>query len=272
MVFSNPGNAHPTSVPGGFLFTQTALRTYQECPYRFRLRYIERIPWLAFPAAPEPEAAVEQGRRFHELARQRFLGLEVGEQTASGGEELARWWAALEASPPALEGYPLRFPEAGLSIPLGPYRLGARYDLLAVGKDTACIVDWKTGRPLPPEEVLVRDLQTRVYLFVLAEGGSAYHRGRPLPPERLHLIYWHPVGPTSVRLAYSPERREEDREVLTDLVARISACPVEEMLSSPDKAVCRGCAYAALCGRPVVGAPEWEEEEPLFEGETWPME
>lgn len=260
-------------IPEGFLFTQTALRTYQECPYRFRLRYIEQIPWPAFPAAPEVEAALERGRRFHELARQRFLGLEVGEQAAAGGEELARWWAALEASPPALEDYPHRFPEAGLSIPFGRYRLGARYDLLAVGEDSACVVDWKTGRPLPSEQVLAQGLQTRVYLFVLAEGGAAYHQGRPLPPERLSLIYWHPAGPTSVRLAYNPERREEDRGFLADLVSRISACPVEEMLPSPDEAACRGCAYAPLCGRPAAGASEWEEEEAFFaEGETWPME
>lgn len=260
-------------IPEGFLFTQTALRVYQECPYRFRLRYIEQIPWPAFPAAPEVEAALERGRRFHELARQRLLGLEVGEQAAAGGEEVARWWAALEGFLPALEDYPRRFPEAGLSIPFGRYRLGARYDLLAVGKDSACIVDWKTGRPLPPEQVLAQDLQSRVYLFVLAEGGAAYHQGRPLSPECLSLIYWHPAGPTSVRLPYSLEQQEEDRAFLTDLVARISACPAEEMLPSPDEGACQGCAYAPLCGRPLASLSEWEEEETLFvEGETWPVE
>ncbi len=259
-------------IPEGFLFTQTALRAYQECPYRFRLRYIEQIPWPAFPASPEVEIALERGRRFHELARQRFLGLEVGEQAAACDEEVARWWAALEGFLPALEGYPRRFPEAGLSIPFGCYRLGARYDLLAMGEEAACIVDWKTGRPLPPEQALGRDLQTRVYLFVLAEGGAAYHRGRPLPPERLSLIYWHPAGPTSVHLSYSTERWEVDRGLLTDLVARISACPVEKMLPSPSEAVCRGCAYAPLCGRPTAGEPEWEAEETLSEVETWPAE
>jgi len=256
------------SLPEGFLFTQTALRTYQECPYRFRLRYLERIPWPAFPAAPEVEAALERGRRFHDLARQRFLGLEVGDQAAACGEEVARWWAALEASPPALEGYPHRFPEAGLSIPFGRYRLAARYDLLAVGEGCACIVDWKTGRPLPAEKVLAQDLQTRVYLFVLAEGGAAYHQGRPLPPERLSLLYWHPAGPTSVRLSYGPERQEEDRACLADLVARISACPAEEMLPVPDEAACRGCAYAPLCGRPGARSEDWEEDfSPEEEGE-----
>ncbi len=260
------------AVPEGFLFTQTALRTYQECPYRFRLRYLEQVPWPAFPVSPEAEAAFERGRRFHELARQRFLGLEVGEQAAAGGEEVARWWAALEASPPALERYPHRFPEAGLSIPFGRHRLGARYDLLAVGEHSACIVDWKTGRPLPPEQALAQDLQTRVYLFVLAEGGAVYHAGRPFSPEALAILYWHPQG--QVHLPYSASRREEDRAYLEALIREITSSRPEDMRPAASEKPCISCAYAPLCGRPTASSFEWEEEEEalLAEAETWPTE
>ena len=256
-------------LPAGFTFTQTALRTYRECPYRFRLRYLEGVPWPAFPTEPANEAALERGQRFHELARQHFLGLDLSGQIGVADEEVARWWAALQAVPPDLSPYPRQYPEAGLSIPLGPFRLAARYDLLVVGEEAALVVDWKTGRALPPPAVLAKDLQTRVYLFILAEGGATYHAGRPFAPEALAILYWHPEGPRQSRLPYDAGQHERDRAFLEALVAQIAGRPAEEMLPTDDLATCGPCSYAPLCGRPGGAEVEWEvEEEPFVEKEA----
>ncbi len=253
----------------GFTFTQTALRTYQECPYRFYLRYLAKVPWPAWPAEAATAAALERGRRFHELARQHFLGLEAGEQARAAGGDLATWWTALQTAPPDLAAWPRRLPEAGLSVPLGEYRLAARYDLLAMGEESALIVDWKTGRPLPAAAALAQDTQTRVYLYVLAEG-SAVYAGRPLAPDALALLYWHPAGPTQVRLPYSQARHRADGGFLGALVQEIAARRPQEMARTTDECACRQCAYAPLCGREGRAAGEWEaEEEPAVEAETW---
>lgn len=256
----------------GFTFTQTALRTYLHCPHQFRLRYIEQVPWPALALDPGVEAAMARGRRFHELACQHFLGLEVAAPAGAADAEVAAWWQAFAAAPPDLSAYPHRYPEAGLSIPMGDFRLAARYDLLAVGESAARIVDWKTGAPLPPLHILADDIQTRVYLLVLAEGDSAYRVGRPLPPESLSLLYWHVAGPCQVLLPYSAARRDEDRTFIQALVEEIVARPREEMRPVDDPAACGRCAYAPLCGRPGGHVPEWEEEVPFAEAETWPME
>jgi len=248
-------------LPAGFTFTQTALRTYLECPYRFRLRYLEGVPWPALPPGPSGEAALERGQRFHELARQHFLGLDVAGQAGAAGAEIARWWAGLLAVPPDLARYPQRYPEAGLSIPLGEFRLAARYDLLAVGDDAAIVVDWKTGRALPPAAVLAEDIQTRVYLYVLAEGGAAYCAGRPFAPGALGIVYWHPEGPRQVHLPYDHDRHRADRALLELLVAEVAGRPAEEMLPTRDAAACGRCAHAPLCGRRVTAEVEWEPEE-----------
>ncbi|MGC8874778.1 MAG: PD-(D/E)XK nuclease family protein [Chloroflexia bacterium] len=255
-------------VAPGFLFTQTALRTYRECPYRFRLRYLEEIPWPAVPAGQGAEQAVELGRRFHELARQHYLGLDPSDQAHSAGEPLLSWWQALQRRPPDLAHCTRCYPEAALSVPMGTFRLSARYDLLALGEDEARIVDWKTG-DLPTEATLAEDLQTRVYLYVLAEGGAAYHEGRPFLPERLSLIYWHPQA--SVRIDYDTRRHTENWAFLEGLIAEIARCPAETMLPTEDLRACAHCGYASLCGRPGEGVLEWEEEE----GEAllaWPVE
>lgn len=259
-------------LPAGFTLTQTALRTYLECPYRFRLRYLDRVAWPSFPPEPDAETARERGQRFHELARQSFLGLDVTAQVEAAGEEVARWWAALQASPPDLSPYPQRYTEAGLSIPLGPYRLAARYDLLAVGDSAALVVDWKTGRTLPLAAQLAGAIQTRVYLYVLAEGGAAYHDGRAFPSEALAMLYWFVQGPRLVRLPYSPEQRDRDCAFLHSLVEEIAARPREDMGRVEDETTCGRCSYAPLCGRPGGAPEEWEPEEDLFpeEMELWP--
>lgn len=252
----------------GFLFTQTALRTYRECPYRFRLRYLEGVPWPATPADPALERTLELGRRFHELARQHYLGLEVSEQVRFAGKPLADWWKALQERPPELSGCERLYPEATLSVPVGAFRLSARYDLLAIGEMKACIVDWKTGE-LPPAAALAEDVQTRVYLCVLAEGGAAYHGGQPLAPEDLRLIYWHPE--TTVAIDYDARRHEENRAFLVEWIAEIARRAPEEMWRVEDDRVCARCGYAPVCGRPGGGVLEWEEEEEEMPPE-WPVE
>ncbi len=258
-------------LPRGFTFTQTALRTYRECPYRFRLRYLDQVPWPAFPAEPVVETALEQGRRFHELARQHFLGLDLHEQLGGVDEQVARWWAILESNPLDLTLYPRHYPEAGLSIPVGDYRLAARYDLLAVGDAAALVVDWKTGRALPASEILARDIQTRVYLYVLAQGGAVYRAGQPFPPQALAILYWHPGGPQQVHLSYDHEQHEADRSFLEGLIDEIAARPAEAMGRVGDETACEPCAYGPLCGRPGGAPDEWEPEEDLSpaEAETW---
>lgn len=251
----------------GFLFTQTALRTYRECPYRFRLRYLEGVPWPAAPGDPALERAAELGRRFHELARQHYLGLEVGEQVRFAGEPLASWWQALHERPPELAGCNRCYPEAALSIPVGAFRLSARYDLLAIGEAEACIVDWKTGE-LPPAAALAEELQTRVYLYVLAEGGAAYHGGKPFAPEALRLIYWHPQA--TVRVDYHTRMHRENRTLLEEWIAEIVRRSPEDMRPVEDPQICARCGYAPVCGRPGAGVPDWDEEEEAFP--EWPLE
>ncbi len=250
------------------MFTQTALRAYRECPYRFRLRYLEGVPWPAAPTDPAAERALDLGRRFHELARQHYLGLEVDEQARSAGPPLADWWQALRTRPPDLAGYPERYPEVALSVPLGRFRLSARYDLLAIGEKGARIVDWKIG-VLPLSPVLAQDLQTQVYLYVLAEGNTVYRRGRLLAPESLSLVYWNPRE--TLLVGYDARTHAQTRAFLEGLVDEIAQCDPAAMRPVEDPSTCSRCGYAALCGLPSGGILEWEEEEEEAFPE-WPPE
>lgn len=241
---------------------QQHLYTFQACPRRFYLRYLVHVPWPEAPLDSELELAYERGRRFHRWVERRFLGLPIaGEGTRD--PVLESWWATFEHDAPALpDGR--RFAETSLTVPIGPdgrHRLTGRFDLLIVGpaadgKPASSLFDWKTGEPREMAR-LVRAWQTRVYLFVLAEGGTALVPRLPeaFAPDRLAFIYWYVADPaTPRRIAYDRVTHHRNRAELEAIVAGIDhQLTAGEWPLTDDWKECRHCPYRAHCGRQAAG-------------------
>jgi hypothetical protein len=98
-----------------------------------------------------------------------------------------------------------RRPEVTLSVALAGHRLVAKFDLLASDPGRrVVIVDWKTWHARPDRVWLAARLQTRVYRYVLVEGGAALNGGQRWQPDQVEMVYWfadHPDRPE--RLPYS---------------------------------------------------------------------
>ncbi len=281
-------------LPPEFQFSQASLQDYVECKRRFLLRYIYRLAWPAVEAEPvaEYEAHVAAGEAFHRLIHQHQLGLPVepltalaggidDEAAAAGNERrLLAWWQNyLEAGPADLP--PARYPEITLSAPAGDYRIVAKYDLIAVQPGRAAvIVDWKTGERRPKRAWLSARLQTRVYRYILTAAGAHLNDGRPLPPDRIAMLYWfadHPGQPE--RLPYSEEQYRADGRYLLGLIAEIAAAGAtgaaleDEFPMTDDERRCRFCPYRSLCGRGIEAGDMAEptlEEADLEPERDWP--
>src|SRR5512147_1473821 len=82
-------------LPEGFLFSQSSLQDYADCPRRFQLRYIERLAWPAVESEPalENERRQQDGQLFHRMVQQQRVGLPV-ERLAplANTPDLQRWW------------------------------------------------------------------------------------------------------------------------------------------------------------------------------------
>ncbi len=246
-------------LPDGFVFSQSSLQDYVDCPRRFQLRYLEHCRW----PAPETDDALEferrmqSGQAFHRLMRQFYSGVAPAllEPVAATDDDLRRWWANHIATPPA--GLPQDVREAEVTLattlcagstPASPcFRIEARYDLLAGtpgGRWT--IVDWKTVEKRTPRERLQSRLQTRIYPLVLVRGGATFNDG-PLAPEGVEMLYWfagYPAQPE--RFAYSAEALMADEAYLQGLLAGIVA-QAGEFLKTQDKRLCHYCVYRSLC-------------------------
>lgn len=264
------------TLPHDFQFSQASLQDYGDCRRRFQLRYVERLAWPALLSEPalESELHTRQGALFHHRAHQFFSGAPA-ERLASpaDGPSLSQWWAnflASQASLPGLEGVSptdLRlYPEITLSIPLGGFRLVAKYDLVAALPGRRLIFDWKTSLKRPRRSWLAERLQTRVYPYVLSRAGAGLDKGESLPPEQVEMIYWFANFPDQPeRFPYSQQQFTDDEAFLTGLLSEIAGLGENEYFLTPDEKRCAYCQYRSLCDRGVRAGPMDAPQEDLLD-------
>lgn len=248
------------------------LASFLNCQRQYQLRFVERVAWPEAPLPDEIAAMVAHGQRFHQLLERHFLGLPVQPED----DTLRIWWNRFKDS--ALSWPNGRFiPETSLTIPIAlptparkAYLLNGRFDLLCIstenGTPSAHIFDWKTGKPLDVP-TLRRDWQTRLYLALVAEGGSALRlsSNRPISPENISLTYWYvdePDAPRTIR--YSTALHQENWTQLQAIVQQLDA--LEDDVIWPltdDWTTCRTCAYQIICGRQAAGTalPQLPDED-----------
>lgn len=239
------------------VLTQSALRDFAECRRRFQLRYLQQLPWPQAPLYGDTAVATARGREFHRLLERHFLGIPVDEEALSD-TVLRGWWASFARSGLAFpDGR--RWLEHELTIPAGDHFLSGRFDLLIVtelaDRVTAHLYDWKTSRPRPVEK-LRQDWQTRLYLAMLAQSGSALTEGeRPLAADNLAMTYWYAAEPDVPRtIRYSSDSHARNWAQILDLVAQINRAQRQDAWTlTADLSRCRHCAYQVHCGRQEGG-------------------
>ena len=236
-----------------FHFSQGNLQDYVDCPKRFQLRYMLRVPWPAVEAEPalENERYLQQGAAYHHLVHQYLVGVPPEQLSRSvTDQDLSRWWKNYLQTDP-VGSYKPRYPEIVLSAPLSGNRLIAKYDVLAVdpGK-RAVIVDWKTHRRRPSRHRLAKRIQTRVYRYLVVWTSSFLNDGQPFEPEQVSMIYWFPNFPEQPEgFAYDLAQYEADGDYLTLLIEEIKGLADQDFPLTDQERRCRYCPYRSLCRR-----------------------
>lgn len=291
-----PGRA--LELPPDFIFSQSALQTYEDCPRRFWLTYVERLPWPAVQAAPiqEHETLLRLGDAFHRLVQRAEIGLDLDLLATDLPDPLDLWFEGYRRYRPA--DLPARnaFGESprsetavfeieyNLTVPIDvplpgrattSVRLTALYDLLYVEPGArAVILDWKTTRRRPDNAVMARRLQSLVYPFVLVEAAHHLPWG-PLDPRQVEMRYWYTAAPDQpIVLDYDRARHEAGggrlRRLLAEILTRNGAdgFPKIEDSETNRQRQCRFCTYRTRCDRGVAPGPldaltdtgEWDND------------
>lgn len=250
-------------LPASITFSRYKLAAFLACQRQFQLHYLQQYPW---PPAPQDDSGREVGRRgqqFHRLLERHFLGLAV-DDPGVGDPLLRQWWLTFRREEPLLPPGE-RLPELTLTVPLKGHLLTGRFDLLVLGEEEVHIYDWKTTRPRP-EGDLRRDWQTRLYLALAVEGGSALYPGaKTVAPHQVTLTYWFVQAPAeSVTFRYDPATHEENWAEIVALVAQIDAALVQEEIwpLTDDLQICARCRYQVLCDRQEAVAALRQEPQP----------
>ena len=239
-------------IPPGHLFSQHSLGTFARCQRRFLLKYVDRQPW-PMPEDQDPaayEAHLARGRVFHQWMVRQQMGLPMEAIALECGDaDLLKWWRAAQAFPWAALPHGLREAELPVVVPLGPFRLYARYDLLALDPEgEAVIVDWKTLETRPSPRTLRERMQTRIYLYTLAAAGHVLTGGQPIRPSQASMFYWfanYPDEPATV--PYGDDAYLSDAEGLPALAETIASLAPDEFAQTDDERLCARCNYRSLC-------------------------
>src|SRR5262245_14281080 len=237
------------SLPEDFIFSQSALQDYKDCLRRFELRYIQEVKWPALEtqSVQEQEAMMERWQTFHHLLHQHAIGVpaEVIEATIRD-PQMRLWWDAYfqwqAANLPAE-----RHPEITLTSTLAGRLLMAKYDLIARKTDGEfLIVDWKTGKSKRRAHLAER-MQTLVYPLVLALAGDWLNENKPIPPERIRMVYWFTEDGRSIEFTLSAEKFQASQRDLASLLDEIETAYEFPMTEKMHR--CQFCVYRSLCMR-----------------------
>lgn len=246
-----------------FVFSQSALQDYVDCPRRFELRYLLDVRWPAQETAQALlyEAGQQKGQQFHHLVHQHALGVPAESLMATiTDDELRTWWQRYLAW--QKETLPAeRYPELTLTTPINEMLLMAKYDVVAKLADgTFLIVDWKTGR-LQKQALLAKRMQTIVYPYVLSKAGNWLNDGQPIPPERIRLVYWFAETGETIDFKLTGQELLNSETRLASLLNEITTNSNFE--KTTDQRRCRFCVYRSLCERGEVPGDlkELEDEE-----------
>ena len=263
------------TLPESFLVSQSNLQDYVDCQRRFQLRHMLHLHWPAVEAEPylENERMIDQGAQFHKIVRQYLVGVPDDQisNTIVGNEIMQLWWSNFLHSIKdsnlnmIMESGNHHFEEITLSVPLGKFRLIAKYDLLVIRPDGKLIIlDWKTSQNHPKRKWLADRLQTHVYPFVLTGAISGLIDGNPVDPSQIEMIYWFTNQPDQLeRFYYNDMSYQEDSRYLNNLVTVIDQKSEPIFSLTPDVKRCLFCTYRSLCNRGVKPGDLQHLEEQL---------
>lgn len=247
-------------LPNDFVFSQSSLQSYLNCPKQFELLYLKRITWPAQKYADSEifEIDLAAGQKLH-LAIQRYLlGLDEQQIYAQIDSDpdprISIWFTNFIRHFGYLRQKESFLVENPLTVPLGEFCLTAKYDFLMLENVLTSIFDWKTSAKKPSLPQLAAKIQTKVYLLVAHIAGLF---GKDSLPQ---MRYWEANYP-QLDLTISPTLKDLSRfsEEINRLIQKIAV--ETEFQKTQNLTRCVYCRYRSYCQRGnIPGLAEGDAE------------
>ena len=239
------------SLPDDFYFSQHALNLFKQCPLKFRFRYLDGFFWPgSWGQTAESQKLIDQGKKFHKLANRYYSRGWIPEKTGKN-KQLVKWFSRLTNFCPYQEQGSYK-PEYELRLNVMELKLMAKYDLIFIdhSRSHLIIYDWKTGKRPPEYKKMSGNLQTSVYLLVMARAVNEYFvQAGDITLDSLKLCYWNPRHPKrDINIDYNMKRYSRDKEKISNLISQIREYSYEDFKINKKQKKCTDCRFQAVCG------------------------
>jgi hypothetical protein len=237
-----------------FRISQGHLNLLAACPRKFQHTYLEKI---TTPNNPGNEEHQINGSRFHLLIQQQEMGLPIHSllNTLKTDDPLKTWINDFNKNAPEIlnpepEKQIFRESEHYRTLQIQDYLITVIYDLLILEPDQAKIFDWKTYRKPLKKEDLVKNWQTRLYMYVLAETSDYL-------PENISMTYWFVQSQNkhkNITINYTKKQHIQTRDKINQLLSYLTNCLDMYQNGKPFPQVeeyqtCHDCQFAQKCNR-----------------------
>ena len=202
-------------------FSPNMLKTYEQCPKKYYLKYIKHINM------PINDDIFEFGKNIHALASYYLKNENIDKMEISLTEKEAAVWNYLKSI--SYFEYDVVNTEYTLTIKIGSYYFGGRLDALVKDSDEYYILDYKTGSA--PKNAKY-DFQTMIYLLAVS---------KLFKTQNVNFIYIDLKNKENVKIKLTQELILEYEKKLIEVADKITT------LDEPDKKTECNCEYKAIC-------------------------
>jgi len=211
-------------------YSPNMLKTFEECPQKFFLKYVEKI------SLPQPSTIFEKGKKIHALANYYLNGANVKkmEETLAVDEKIT--WELLKSN----KYFKLDVvnTEYNLSCKIGKYWIGGRLDALMKKDKDYLILDYKTGQ-IPQNAEM--DFQTIIYLLC----GSKYLQTKG-GYNSLKFVYLGLKNNVEKEILLTEDLKKQYEEKIIQTYEKIDFAINSNVFSS-NRIKCKNCEYNKLC-------------------------
>lgn len=214
--------------------TQSSIKDYLNCNYKYKLKHIDKLYWFQ----DEFQPSLDLGTDFHSIAERYFLGLD---NLFIEDSNLIAWLEELQNSFPKNPNH-IYLPEYEMQYNEFSIKLFARYDLLILTESEIIIVDWKTNKKMLNLDKTIENIQTKVYLFLLANCLSLFP-DKTYNLNSIKMIYWQPnYSNSKLEISYSFEKHLKYKDFFIQIMEDIGRSAFKR-----NGAHCKICEFNIFC-------------------------
>lgn len=211
-------------------YSPNMLKTFDDCPQKFFLKYIEKI------SVPQPSSYFEKGKKIHALANYFLRGenIEKMEKVLSPEEKTA--WNLLKSS--KYFKFNVLNTEYNLSCKVDKYWIGGRLDAFVSDGKNYFILDYKTGK-IPANAL--NDYQTIIYLlcadkYLARKGGYA----------SLKFVYIGLKDDTEKEILFDEKLKNEYEQKIAETCKKVDFAVISNVFACRNEG-CANCEYCKFC-------------------------